>query len=334
MIVKKSIVYLMVLLLTAFPASAGDVSINKWVLNVTVHDDGIVEEVIQIEIRNDGAVPLDGFSFVVPASVVTMIYDFGHTSSFTGQVVKQEKVPGGTRITLEFNRSVDTGSNWNGRVGFNAEKWAVKDGSDYSIDIPVEVPQAIVSGKSSPMAVPGNSDVRSQVFLPKGVEVTSISPEPFRILFQNNVMVPTWSPDKLAFGDTISIEASVSEVLGKIVETEEKINELSARIDEAKKQGFDVSNAEIYLDNANKYNNNQALGEYWKKDNTLALEYVGYANDELEKAQDSLSGAGKKIDETTGADSSKQSPGFALPVLMLAFILSVLIMKKNWISKP
>jgi len=330
MVAKKILVYFLILLLIAFPVSAGGVSINRWVLNVTLHDDGTVEEVIQIEIHNDGSAPLDGFSFVVPASGVTMIYDFDHTSSFTGQVVKQETVPGGTRITLEFNRSVDAGSKWNGRVGFKAEKWAVKDGSNYSIDIPIEVPQAIVSGNSSQMAVPEDSDVRSQVFLPKGVEVTSITPEPFRILFQYNIMVPTWSPDKLVFKDTISIKASVSEVLNKIVETEDKINDLSERIDEAKKQGIDVSNAEAYLENAIDYNNNQALGEYWKKDNSLALEYVGYANDELEKAEDSLSSAGKThTEETAETGGNEQSPGFAVPMLLFALLVSVLIRKKS-----
>lgn len=330
MAVKKIIVYFLILLLTAFPASAGDVSINRWVLNVTMHDDGIVEEVIQVEIRNDGSLPLDGFSFVVPASGVTMIYDFDHTSSFTGQVVTQAIVPGGVRITMEFNRSVDVGSKWNGRVGFKAEKWATKEGQDYSIDIPIGVPQAIVSGKSSQMAVPEDADVRAQVFLPKGVEVTSVTPKPFRILFQNNIVVPTWSPDKLAFGDTIKLKASVSEILSKIVEMQDKINNLSKLINDSEKQGIDVSQARAHLDNANNYNNNQALGEYWKKDNSLALEYVGYANDELEKAQNSLSNAGKtKIKETAGTEGNEQSPGFAAPLLLIAFIASILIRKKS-----
>lgn len=331
MVAKKILVYFLILLLvTAFPASAGGVSVNRWVLNVTMHDDGIVEEVIQIEIRNDGSAPLDGFSFVVPASKVTMQYDFGHTSSFTGQVVTQEAVPGGIKITLEFNRSVDAGSKWNGRVGFKAEKWAVKEGADYSIDIPIGIPQAIISGKSSQMAVPEESDIRGQAFLPKGVEVTSVTPKPFRILFQNNIMVPTWSPDTLAFGDTISIEASVSEVLNKIVETEDKINDLSTRIEKAKKQGLDVSNAEIYLENAINYNNKQALGEYWKKDSSLALEYVGYANDELENAEVSLSNAGKtQIEEPAGAGSNEQSPGFVASIMLFALLVSVLARKKS-----
>jgi hypothetical protein len=330
MVAKKIIVYFLILLLTAFPASAGDVSINRWVLNVTMHDDGIIEEVIQVEIRNDGSLPLDGFSFVIPASGVTMIYDFDHTSSFTGQVVTQETIPGGVRITLEFNRSIDVGGKWNGRVGFKVDKWAIIEGEDYSIDIPVGVPQSIISGKSSQMAVPGDADLRAQFFLPEGVEVTSVTPKPFRILFQNNIIVPTWSPDKLAFGDTISIKASVSDVLKKIVETDEKINDLSTRIDEAKKQRLDVSNAEIYLDNANNYNNNQGLGEFWKKDNSLALEYVGYANDELEKAEEVLSNAGKnQVEETAGTGGNEKSPGFAAPLLLLALIVSVLTRKKS-----
>ena len=143
-------------------------------------------------------------------------------------------------------------------------------------------------------------------------------------------MVPTWSPDTLAFGDTISIEASVSEVLNKIVETEDKINDLSTRIEKAKKQGLDVSNAEIYLENAINYNNKQALGEYWKKDSSLALEYVGYANDELENAEVSLSNAGKtQIEEPAGAGSNEQSPGFVASIMLFALLVSVLARKKS-----
>ncbi len=70
MSVKKILVYLIIVLLMAFPASAGDISINRWVLNVTVNEDGMVDELIQVEVGNSGPSPLDGISFVVPASKI------------------------------------------------------------------------------------------------------------------------------------------------------------------------------------------------------------------------------------------------------------------------
>ena len=47
MSMKKIFVCFIIVLLMAFPVSAGEVSLNKWVLNVTIDDDGIVEETIQ-----------------------------------------------------------------------------------------------------------------------------------------------------------------------------------------------------------------------------------------------------------------------------------------------
>jgi len=90
---KKYLIYFLIILVTAYPASAGDVILDRWVSNVTIHDDGLVEETIQIEIDNQGSSALDGFSFVVTASSVNIIYDFGHTVSFTGQVIEQIPVP-------------------------------------------------------------------------------------------------------------------------------------------------------------------------------------------------------------------------------------------------
>ncbi len=326
---KRFLIYFLILLITASPASAGGVSLNRWVLNVTLYDDGLVDEATQIEIENTGSSPLDGFSFVVPASVVTMVYDFDHTSSFTGQTVEQQAVPGGVKIIINFNRSVEAGKKWNGRVGFTAEKWAVKEGSDYSIDIPVKVPQAVVSGKNIEMSVPADADVRSQVFLPKAVEVTSITPKPFRILFQFNRMVPTWTPDKLHAGDTISIKGSFSDVLSKIVETDERSREINARIKAAKNQGIDVSEAEAHLKNAEEYNTNQALQSYWKKDNTLSLQYVGYANDELKLAENSLSAPAKTEVPQEETAEGKKTSGFGVAGMILVLLISLAVKKKK-----
>ncbi|MDL5502281.1 MAG: hypothetical protein QSU88_03600, partial [Candidatus Methanoperedens sp.] len=70
--------------------------------------------------------PLDGFSFVVPASNIIVIYDFEHTFSSKGQVVEQQIVGNGIKLTVNFNTSIKTGETWNGRIGFRAENFARK----------------------------------------------------------------------------------------------------------------------------------------------------------------------------------------------------------------
>lgn len=311
-----------IILLTTFPTSSSDVFLNKWVLNITLKDNGTVEEVIQMEIQNNASSALDGFSFVIPASKVTILHDQIISIPATGQVVKQEVVPNGIRVIIIFNTSIEADKKWNGRVVFTAENWAVKQAQNYSIDIPVEPPVAIISGKDTFVAIPEDADIRAQVFLPESVEVISVTPRPFRILFQYDHMVPTWTPDKLRIGDTISIKASFSEVLNKIVETDKKIKELSQRLQDAKQQGMDVSEAESYLTNAMYYNNRQALGEFWKKNSSAVIEYVGYANDELNKAEVVLSSAGKT---QTQEKDNKKTPGFGAQALISILLITFLL---------
>lgn len=92
---KKFFIYLLALMLTVYPASAGEVTLNRWVLNVIIHDDGLVEEIIQTEIENAASSLLDGFSFVVPAMKITM----PNISSFSpnGQAVELQNVAGETK---------------------------------------------------------------------------------------------------------------------------------------------------------------------------------------------------------------------------------------------
>lgn len=331
---KNILVYLLIMLLTPYPASAADVSLNRWVLNVIIHDNGLVEETIQAEIMNGGSLPLDGFSFVVPASGVTMLYDFEHTVSFTGQTVEQQTVPGGTRLVINFNSSVEAGKKWNGRIGFTAENWAKKEGPDYSIDIPIMAPQAIVSGEKIGIAVAEDAEIRSQVFLPKFVEATSIEvqsrePEPYKKLLQFNLIVITWF--QLHDGDVIRIKGSFSDILRQIVETNEKSKELSARIKEAKAQGMDVMEAETHLQNVENYNTNLALASFWKKEDSIALEYVGYANEELKQVENMLSFK-KEVQTTpeiTEQPESERTPGFTAPVLIIILLITFLLGKKK-----
>ncbi|MCE8426027.1 MAG: hypothetical protein J5U17_09665, partial [Candidatus Methanoperedens sp.] len=237
MIAKRLCIYLLILLITINPVYAADISLNRWVVNITIHDDGQVDEVIQAEIENGGSSPVDGISFIIPASSITMIYDFSHTFSSKGQTVEQKTVPGGIKIILGFNDSIMAGQKWDGRIGFTADNWAVKEGPNYSIDIPIEAPMAVVSGKETKLVAGTDPDVRSQVFLPRSVELISVEPEPFRELFQYDRIVPTWTSEKLHIGDTIHIKAAFSNVLDKIIEVDEKARNLADRIKKAKAEG-------------------------------------------------------------------------------------------------
>ncbi|KCZ73354.1 hypothetical protein ANME2D_00420 [Candidatus Methanoperedens nitroreducens] len=328
MLARKLFIYSLIILLTIYPASASEVSLNKWVLNITLRDDGLVEAVIQAEIENSNSLSLDGFSFVVPGSKVDIIDDQFISIPATGQVIEQQVVPGGIRVTINFNKPIKAGEKWNGRFSLIVEGWAVKQNLDYSIDIPIEAPQAIVSGKSTEVSVPEDADIRGQVFLPKSVELISVEPEPFRKLFQYDRIVPTWSPEKLHVGDTIRIKGSFSDVLNKIVEVDERSRSLSDRIKEATAQGIDTSEAEKHLTNANDYNNNQALASFWKKEYSVALEYAGYADDELTRAESSLSVKGE-VKETP--QTSEKTPGFEAPVLV--FILLIIFMIRTYAKR-
>lgn len=335
MAMKNILVYFIIFLLMAFPASAGDVNLNRWILNVTVNEDGLVDELIQVEVGNSGSLPLEGITFVVPASSVLVIYDFDHTFSSKGQVVEQQIIDNGIKLIVNFNTSVKTGETWAGRIGFKAENFARKEGGEYSIEIPIETPQAIISGKNSDIGIPPDADIRGQVFMPKGIEVKSVTPKPFRILFQNSHMVPTWTPESLHVKDTISIKGSFSEILKKIADLDERSKTLSKRIKEAKTKGIEVIETEVHLKNAEDYNTNNAnsaLSSFWIKDDKSALEFIGYAQNELNLAEKSFSESGKKeiktpekVPETA---DNKKTPGFGAAGLILIIISYFMVSRK------
>lgn len=324
MITKKLIAYFLILLLSVYPASAAEISLDRWVLNITLGENGIVEEVIQAEIQNSDPSPLEGISFFIPSSKVTMIYDFAHTFSSYGEEVQQQTVPGGTIIKLIFNQSVKSGVTWSGRIGFTAENMVIKDSSNFSLTMPIDMPQAIVSGENVKMTVAPDADIRAQVFLPKSYEIISVQPEPFRNLFQYGKMVPTWTPDKLHMGDTIRITASYSDVLAKIVDNDDRVRMLEASIREASEKGRNVPEAKNHLAKANE-NNNKAFASFGGKDYSVALEYAGYANEELTRAENSLSGG--VVKETPKA--TEKTPGFEAYVLGTILIITFLINKKR-----
>ncbi|MFZ3059773.1 MAG: hypothetical protein WA102_08535 [Candidatus Methanoperedens sp.] len=331
MTTKKILVFFLILMLTASPVFAGDVTLNRWVLNVTLAESGSVDEVIQTEIENGGSTPLEGFSFVIPASKVTITNDQIISIPATGQEVSQQTVPDGVKIIIKFNKPLEAGKKWNGRIGFTAENWAVKQGSDYSINIPIKAPQAIVAGKDTEISVSGDSEIRSQVFLPKGVTATSVevkssAPKPYKKLLQFEHVVLTWF--QLNNGDVISIKGSFSDVLMKIVENDEKYRELSARVKKAKEQGLDVSEAQTHINNAEDYNNNQALQSFWKSDTKVALEYAGYANDELKLAEKSLSSPEKTTLPAETAQGQK-SPGFGIAGFIFVLLISRMVKRKK-----
>lgn len=327
---KKLLVYFLILMLTAYPASAGEVSLNRWVLNVTLNENGLVDVMIQAELANSGTSNLEGFSFVVPVSVtidndqstgVTM--DDTGGMKFNAPEVKQQTVPGGTNIIVSFEKPVEPGKIWNGRIGYKTDKMAIKDNSAYTLTVPVDAPQAIVSGKNVVTSASSDADIRAQVFLPKSYEITSVQPEPFRNLFQYGHMVPTWTPEKLHIGDTIIIKATYSDVLAKIVENDDRIRKLKTSIKEAKDMGKTVSDAETYFANAND-NNNKAFASFGGKDYAGASQYAGLANDEVVKAENSLTGTTPK----GTPKATERSPGFEAYILGFVVLITLLIQKK------
>src|SRR5512139_2381724 len=172
MMAKKMLVYFLIMLLAAYPASAEEVSLDRWVLNVTLNENGLVEVIIQVELKNSGTSNLDGFSFVVSVSVtiddnqstgVTM--DDTGGMKFNSPAVKQQTVSGGTNIIISFEKPIEPGKIWNGRIGYITEKMAIKDNSAYSLTVPVDAPQAIVSGKNVVTFASSDADIRAQVFL-------------------------------------------------------------------------------------------------------------------------------------------------------------------------
>jgi hypothetical protein len=333
---KKIIVCFIIVLLMVFPASAGEVSLNKWVLNVTIGDDGIVEETIQTEFENTGATSIDGFSFVVPASGVVIGSDNIVSIPSTGTEVKQQTIPGGTKININFDRPVETGKKWNGRLSFTVENWAVKEGTDYSITIPVVAPKAIIAGKEVEFSIPIDPEIRSQVFLPKAVNVTAVEVKSkekrtYKKLLQLDKMVITWF--QLNFGDEFSIKGSYSDILKLIIETDEKSRQINDKIKKARDAGQDVTEAESHLLNAEEYNNNQALQSFWINDFKVVQEYVGYANDELSLAEKSLSEpkVTKVVPEET--EKSNAVPGFGGAGLILIISSYCMILRRKR-SKP
>jgi hypothetical protein len=323
--------FFFILILTASPVLAGNVTLNRWVLNVTLTDAGPVEEVIQTEIANGGSTPVDGFSFVVPASNVTITNDQIISIPATGQEVKQQTVPDGIKIIIKFNKPLEVGNKWYGRIGLTAENWTVKQGSDYSINISIKAPRTIVTGKDTEILLSKDSEIRGQIFLPKGVIATSVevksgTPKPYKKLLQFEHIVLIWF--QLNNGDVINIKGSFSDVLMKIVDNDAKYRELSARIKTAKEHGLNISEAQTHLNNAEDYNNNQALQSFWRNDSKTALEYVEYANGELKLAENSLSSP-KKTTLPTETAQGQKSPGFEIAGLILVLLISRVVKRKK-----
>lgn len=329
--------YFLIVLVLASPASAaGEASLNKWVMNVTLQEDGSVEEIIQVEIDNAGSSSIDGLAFLIPASTVSISNDqvtgMGHSG---GQVVEQQPVTGGSKITIRFNTPLQPGEKWNGRITLSAIGWATKDAANYDINIPIKAPQIIISNKENKISIPTGAEIRMQVFFPKAIEIKSVvqTPQqrPYKKLFQFNLEVITWFTDNLQIDDTIKIQGTFSEVLNKIVETNERSAAVSASIKKAEGLGTDVSDAEAHLKNANEYLNT-ALGSFWKGDSNNALQYIEYASDELKQADGSLLAPAETEDQTpvsTKTAEAKKNPGFEALAAIIAFGLIFVFMRKK-----
>ncbi len=120
-----------------------------------------------------------------------------------------------------------------------------------------------------------------------------------------------------------------SGVLNKIVDTDKKWRELKARINKTEGAGIDVSEATAHLKSAQDYNTNQALQSYWKNDYTSALEFNGYANNELRLVEDSLSSGNVKVTPVaTETNGSKKTPGFEAPAVIFILLLSFIVKRR------
>jgi hypothetical protein len=332
MSIKKILLYFIIVLLMAFPVSAGEVMLNKWVLYVTIDDDGKIEETIHTEFENTGTTSFDGFSFVVPASKVVISSDDVSSIPSTGIEVKQQTIPGGIKVSIGFSKPVEAGNKWNGRFSFTADKWALKENLDYSVKIIVEAPKAIVMGKEVDFSIPYNPEITSQIFLPKNVNVTSVEiiskiKRSYKKLLQfDHVVITLFQID---IGDQITVRGSFSEVLKQIIDTDEKSREIKAMIKKAKDNGQDITEAEEHLENADEYNNNQALQSFWVNDFEVVKEYVGYANKELILAQKSLSATEETKVIPKETEEMNNTPGFGAGILILMIISSCMVLRIN-----
>ncbi len=323
MSLKLYIYLIIIVLLTIYPASAAGVTLNRWVLNVKILENGTVEEIIQTEIENIGPSSLDGFIFNVPAPSVSTPVILPFFPS--GEVAELKTAQGVTEITVKFNKPVEAGKKWNGRIEINVENWVLRSGQDYSINVPVEAPKAIVSGKKTEMSIAGDPEIRSQVSLPKAVAPASVEPSidpaskkpSYKKLLQFGNIVLTWF--KLNIGDVIKVKGSYSDDLSKILGTDEKIKALSDRIKNEKAQGNDVAEAENHLTNARDYSNG-ALESFWKNEEVAAS--LDAANNEMSLAENSL------LVRPLPAET-KKNPGFEAPAMVLMLLITLIVKSRN-----
>ncbi len=298
--VRKILIITLVISSLVLMASAGEVSFNNWSYDVTVMDNGTVDGVMRISLVNSGDTPVDGFYFVVPATSVRIIYDFEHTVSFRGLTAQTEKTQDGVTVRVNFNDSLEPENTWSGRIGFQAEGWAVKGEQDYYIEIPVEIPKVLTPTGEVTAELPGE-DITSRIYLPSNFEVVLATPKPHNILFRyshrfpDSRMIVTYFPPtgsrfggNLKPGDKIKIKAVFNENLEKIVKVNDRLTQVYNKIQEYKKQGKDTSKAEELLEKANKYNNQDALGNFWKKNYPGVDQYTKLAMQELEKAENAI----------------------------------------------
>ena len=180
-------------------------------------------------------------------------------------------------------------------------------------------------------SIPADPEIRSQIFLPRAVNVTSVEinskqKKSYKKLMQFDKMVITWF--QLDIGDEISIKGSFSDVLKQIVETDEKSREIKDMIKKSRDLGQNVTQAEAHLKNAEEYNNNQALQSFWVNDFKVVQEYVGYANEELKLAQNSLSTPTETKVVPDETEENNTTPDFGVVSLIFIIMSSFMILRK------
>ncbi|HID27631.1 MAG TPA: hypothetical protein EYP22_07435 [Methanosarcinales archaeon] len=309
---KKYILLIILLMFFLFPASAVSV---RWSPYITIHDNGSVEGLIQVEIANIES-PVEGFSIFVPSTEVTILSDFLHSASFTGLSIEKVLTSNGTNLIVHFNRSAD--KTWNGRIGYLAKNMVQKTGRNYIFITTLKSPKILTTKGSEK---PVSEEIKMQIFLPKSIMLDSATPTPWQVLYQFEHIVPTWI--SLSSGDTIQIRGSYSETLHKIVIASEEIKSLEEEIKHAEVEGHNLEIAKQYLQNADDYNNKLAVSEFLNGKISNADMYA-------QNALDAIAHAKNYLNASSSSTSNAKSPMFSgLLTLIIIVILMKFIKKKK-----
>lgn len=329
MLLKKMVfTIVLTLAIASFPgASQSEVVTSRWNQSAVINDDGTVSMDLQAEIQNSAGFILDGFRIVVPASKVTPSSDF-NTTDFGGTLTVETKpVAGGTELTVYFNRKPATGQTWNGRVHYEAEGWAKKEGEKLVLQVDLSPP--VVFNQSNSMTAKFADGSRGiNIALPRAYEFSYKSVPSWKTAFQYSRIKAIWIDTGLAGNNSLKVEAVYSELLGRIVAMQDAIAMTERKAADMEKTGVDVSEARQLVIGAKK---NLTDATYWYERGSANRDKAEAA---LQSAQSALSQAEAALAKSTPLATStptatlakSPSPGVWVAVIAL---LAVCMVKKR-----